>query len=62
MVRGGLAVQNRDTDPIVAALPEQAIHFDEQDFSLFHLDDPRLRTDALKHSILPRLGAVVREV
>ncbi len=62
MARGGRAVLDRDTDPIVAALPEQAVHFDEQDFSLFHVDDPRLRTDALKHSILPRLGAVVQEV
>ncbi len=35
------------------------ISFDEQDANLFLVDDARLRADALKHSILPRLRAVM---
>jgi len=35
------------------------IIFDEQDANLFLVDDPRLRADALKHSVLPRLRAVM---
>lgn len=31
------------------------ISFDEQDANLFEIDDARLRADALKHSVLPRL-------
>jgi len=37
------------------------ITFDEQDANLFQVDDPRLRADALKHSILPRLQVVLNE-
>ena len=35
------------------------IYFDEQDSSLFLVDDARLRADALKHSVLPRLRVVM---
>ena len=35
------------------------ISFDEQDANLFLVDDARLRADALKHSVLPRLRVVV---
>jgi hypothetical protein len=31
------------------------ITFDEADKNLFQVDDPRLRADALQHSVLPRL-------
>ena len=31
------------------------IEFDEQDANLFKVDDARLRADAIKHSVLPRL-------
>lgn len=42
--------------------PELAvIEFDEQDANLFQVDDPRLRADALKHSVLPRLNVVMHE-
>lgn len=37
------------------------ITFDEQDANLFLVKDARLRADALKHSILPRLQAVMNE-
>ena len=37
------------------------IEFDEQDANLFQVDDPRLRADALKHSVLPRLNVVMHE-
>ena len=37
------------------------INFDEVDKNLFQVDDARLRADALKHSILPRLHAVMNE-
>ncbi len=33
----------------------EQISFDESDKNLFQVDDPRLRADAIKHSILPRL-------
>lgn len=33
----------------------EQISFDESDKNLFRVDDPRLRADAIKHSILPRL-------
>lgn len=35
------------------------ISFDEQDANLFLVDDTRLRADALKHSVLPRLRVVM---
>ena len=35
------------------------ICFDEQDSNLFLVDDARLRADALKHSVLPRLRVVL---
>lgn len=35
------------------------ITFDEQDTNLFLVDDARLRADALKHSVLPRLRVVM---
>lgn len=35
------------------------ITFDEQDANLFLVDDARLRADALKHSVLPRLRTVM---
>lgn len=35
------------------------ITFDEQDANLFLVDDSRLRADALKHSVLPRLRVVM---
>jgi len=37
------------------------VSFDEQDANLFEVPDPRLRADALKHSILPRLHVVLNE-
>lgn len=37
------------------------ISFDEQDRNLFQVTDARLRADALRHSILPRLHAVLHE-
>ena len=37
------------------------ITFDESDKNLFQVDDARLRADALKHSILPRLHVVMNE-
>lgn len=37
------------------------VNFDESDRNLFQVDDPRLRADALKHSILPRLQIVQNE-
>lgn len=40
-------------------LPE--ISFDEQDRNLFQVPDARLRADALKHSVLPRLHALLNE-
>ena len=43
----------------VASLDD--ITFDEQDRNLFLVDDPRLRADALRYSILPRLHVVMRE-
>ncbi|MFN8000897.1 MAG: HNH endonuclease [Acidobacteriota bacterium] len=36
-----------------------SIGFDKDDQNLFQVDDPRLRADALKHSILPRLLALL---
>lgn len=36
-----------------------SITFDEQDANLFLVDDVRLRADALKHSVLPRLRLVM---
>lgn len=41
----------------LSALSE--ITFDEQDTNLFFVDDARLRADALKHSVLPRLRVVM---
>lgn len=35
------------------------ISFDDQDANLFLVDDARLRADALKHSVLPRLRVVM---
>ena len=37
------------------------ISFDDQDKNLFQVPDARLRADALKHSILPRLHALLNE-
>ncbi|MGH7961424.1 MAG: hypothetical protein ACRERD_06300 [Candidatus Binatia bacterium] len=37
------------------------ITFDEQDRNLFQVPDARLRADALKHSLLPRLHLVLNE-
>ncbi len=37
------------------------ISFDEQDANLFRIEDARLRADALKHSVLPRLQVVMNE-
>jgi len=37
------------------------IEFDEQDANLFKVDDARLRADAIKHSVLPRLNVVIHE-
>jgi hypothetical protein len=37
------------------------ITFDESDKNLFQVDDVRLRADALKHSILPRLHILMKE-
>ena len=39
----------------------QNISFDESDKNLFQVDNARLRADALKHSILPRLHVVMNE-
>ncbi len=35
------------------------ISFDKHDANLFHVDDARLRADAIKHSVLPRLRSVM---
>jgi hypothetical protein len=35
--------------------------FDDSDKNLFEVDDPRLRADALRHSVLPRLHLVMHE-
>ena len=37
------------------------VRFDESDKNLFQVDDPRLRADAIKHSILPRLHFALKE-
>lgn len=37
------------------------ISFDEQDANLFQVENPRLRADALKHSVLPRLQVLMSE-
>jgi len=37
------------------------IQFNEDDKNLFQVDDPRLRGDALRHSVLPRLHVVMNE-
>ncbi|MCF8055003.1 MAG: HNH endonuclease [Deltaproteobacteria bacterium] len=37
------------------------IRFDESDKNLFQVDDPRLRADALRFSVLPRLHALLNE-
>lgn len=37
------------------------ITFDDQDRNLFQVPDARLRADALKHSLLPRLHAILNE-
>jgi hypothetical protein len=37
------------------------ISFDENDLNLFQVDNPRLRADALKHSVLPKLCVVLNE-
>jgi hypothetical protein len=37
------------------------INFDESYKNLFQVDDPRLRADALKHSVVPRLRVVLNE-
>lgn len=37
------------------------ITFDESDKNLFQVDDARLRAEALKHSLVPRLRAVLNE-
>ncbi len=37
------------------------ISFDESDKNLFQVEDPRLRADALRHSILPRMHVVLNE-
>jgi hypothetical protein len=42
-------------------MQHQAIEFDESDKNLFQVDDAQLRADALKHSILPRLQAVMND-
>ncbi|WP_295455657.1 HNH endonuclease [uncultured Thiodictyon sp.] len=42
-------------------MDRKQIDFDESDRNLFQVDDARLRADALKHSILPRLHAVMNE-
>jgi 5-methylcytosine-specific restriction endonuclease McrA len=36
-------------------------HFDDSDKNIFQVDDARLRADALKHSILPRLHIILNE-
>jgi 5-methylcytosine-specific restriction endonuclease McrA len=41
------------------SLPLSKIIFDEQDANLFLVEDARLRADALKHSVLPRLHVVM---
>jgi hypothetical protein len=35
--------------------------FDDSDRNLFEVDDPRLRADALRHSLLPRMHLVMNE-
>ena len=40
---------------------QEDINFDESDKNLFQVDDARLRADALKHSILPRLHIVIND-
>ncbi len=37
------------------------ISFDESDKNLFQVDDPRLRADAIRFSILPRLNNVFNQ-
>lgn len=37
------------------------ITFDEADKNLFQVDDPRLRADALQHSVLPRLHVLLNQ-
>jgi 5-methylcytosine-specific restriction endonuclease McrA len=54
------AKPSRSAKPTGAALIDE-ITFDEQDQNLFLVEDARLRADALKHSILPRLNVVMRE-
>ena len=39
--------------------PLDDITFDKDDANLFQVDDVRLRADALKHSVLPRLRGVM---
>lgn len=41
--------------------PFPDISFDEQDANLFLVEDARLRADALKHSVLPRLRTLMNE-
>lgn len=41
--------------------PLADIFFDEQDANLFLVEDARLRADALKHSVLPRLRVLMNE-
>ena len=42
-------------------MPLNDISFDEEDKNLFQVPDARLRAEALQHSILPRLHAVLNE-
>ena len=39
----------------------ETIRFDESDRNLFQVDDARLRADALRHSILPRLHVLMNQ-
>ena len=41
--------------------PLSEVQFDEADANLFLVDDFRLRADALKHSVLPRLSRLMHE-
>ncbi|MGR8933146.1 MAG: HNH endonuclease [Gammaproteobacteria bacterium] len=42
-------------------MQRQDIDFDESDKNLFLVDDARLRADALRHSVLPRMHVVMNE-
>ena len=51
----------RLNEPAEGHVERHDIGFDESDKNLFQVEDARLRADALRHSILPRLHLVMNE-